>query len=64
MILEATHGVELVYLLDVNVFLSPFFKTATDKRIRQFLTQSVVNFVKYWSVNFIITFSLIYFTTL
>ncbi|MCP9260792.1 Carboxylic ester hydrolase [Dirofilaria immitis] len=47
----ATHGVDLIYLLDVNIFISPFFKTAIDKEITRFLTQSVANFVKYRNPN-------------
>ncbi|VDM97528.1 unnamed protein product, partial [Onchocerca ochengi] len=43
----ATHGVDLIYLFGTNIFISPFFKTTTDKEITRFLTQSVANFVKY-----------------
>ncbi|OZC06310.1 Carboxylesterase [Onchocerca flexuosa] len=43
----ATHGVDLIYLLDTNIFVSPFFKTTIDKEITRFLTQSVANFIKY-----------------
>uniref|UniRef100_A0A915PTH5 Carboxylic ester hydrolase n=1 Tax=Setaria digitata TaxID=48799 RepID=A0A915PTH5_9BILA len=47
----ATHGVDLIYLLDANIFVSPFVKTAVDKQITRFLTQSVVNFIKYRNPN-------------
>ncbi|KAK6109201.1 Carboxylesterase family protein [Brugia pahangi] len=49
----ATHGVDLIYLLDANIFLSPFFKTTTDKQTTHFLTQSIVNFIKYRNPNII-----------
>ncbi|VDO44115.1 unnamed protein product [Onchocerca flexuosa] len=47
----ATHGVDLIYLLDTNIFVSPFFKTTIDKEITRFLTQSVANFIKYGNPN-------------
>ncbi|CAG9537842.1 unnamed protein product [Cercopithifilaria johnstoni] len=47
----ATHGVDLIYLMDANVFLSPFFKTTIDRQITRFLTQSVANFIKYRNPN-------------
>ncbi|VDK84072.1 unnamed protein product [Litomosoides sigmodontis] len=49
----ATHGVDLIYLMNANIFLAPFFKTAIDKQITRFLTQSVVSFIKYGNPNII-----------
>ncbi|VDK29978.1 unnamed protein product [Gongylonema pulchrum] len=43
---KATHGTELIYLFDVNIYMSPFFKTAVDKQISRFMTHSISNFVK------------------
>uniref|UniRef100_A0A0R3RZG5 Carboxylic ester hydrolase n=1 Tax=Elaeophora elaphi TaxID=1147741 RepID=A0A0R3RZG5_9BILA len=53
---KATHGVDLIYLLDANIFLTTSFKTAIDKQITQYMTQAVVNFIKYGLVNFSIVF--------
>ncbi|VDN03548.1 unnamed protein product [Thelazia callipaeda] len=46
---KATHGVELIYFLEANIFISRFVRTEMDKRITRFFTHAISDFIKYGS---------------
>uniref|UniRef100_A0A1I7Y5K5 Carboxylic ester hydrolase n=1 Tax=Steinernema glaseri TaxID=37863 RepID=A0A1I7Y5K5_9BILA len=47
----ATHCTELQYLFDVNLFLMPYRRTKSDRRVLDHVTRMWTNFVKYGDPN-------------
>uniref|UniRef100_A0AC34R7N4 Carboxylesterase type B domain-containing protein n=1 Tax=Panagrolaimus sp. JU765 TaxID=591449 RepID=A0AC34R7N4_9BILA len=47
----ATHATELAYLLDTNMYMMPFTKTANDKIVENIFTKLYTNFAKFGNPN-------------
>ncbi|KAI6189827.1 Carboxylic ester hydrolase [Aphelenchoides bicaudatus] len=47
----ATHGCEIPFIFNVNIFTTPFFKTKADRRVSNLMTQTFANFCKYGNPN-------------
>lgn len=49
--MSSTHGAELPYLFDANVYISPWYKTKADKQVQEIITKMFTNFAKFGDPN-------------
>ncbi|KAI6186696.1 Carboxylic ester hydrolase [Aphelenchoides besseyi] len=47
----ATHGMELSYIFDINIFVTPYYRTKADRRVSNFMSKIIANFVKFGNPN-------------
>lgn len=43
----ATHGSELLYAFNVNMFVTPYVRTRNDRKITKIMTTLLANFIKF-----------------